>query len=211
MAVRNKLQAQKQNYTQMTQRTVLMHPERLFDKHNQLLDYYRQHLSHGLKRFDQLKMDLNNYHHQFETKLTQKFLNTQLQLDQMQKQNDLNIHQQLNKSKQELHVLTIKHEYTLQRIERLVKLQQEHVQDYNPKIIKLMQDALKKQHKAFRDTITTLNHLSPLNIMAKGYALTYQNDTIIKSIDDLKSDEIRVQYQDGHLDAKVIRKEKHHE
>ncbi len=59
--------------------------------------------------------------------------------------------------------------------------------------------------------ITKLDILSPLKLMASGYALTYNdNDHIITSVNDVDIDDlIKVRFKDGNINAKVTTKEVH--
>lgn len=56
--------------------------------------------------------------------------------------------------------------------------------------------------------IALLNAFSPLKILERGYAITYQNNQLIKSINDITiEDEITIRMQDGYLYANVKKKE----
>lgn len=57
--------------------------------------------------------------------------------------------------------------------------------------------------------ITKLDILSPLKLMASGYALTYdQNDHVITSVEDVNIDDtIKIKFKDGNIEAKVTQKE----
>lgn len=49
--------------------------------------------------------------------------------------------------------------------------------------------------------------LNPLNLMKKGYSITYKDNKVITSVDLLDiNDEITVKFQDGNINAKVTRK-----
>ena len=49
--------------------------------------------------------------------------------------------------------------------------------------------------------------LNPLNLMKKGYSITYKDNKVITSVDLLHiNDEITVEFQDGNINAKVTRK-----
>lgn len=56
--------------------------------------------------------------------------------------------------------------------------------------------------------IALLNAFSPLKILERGYAITYQNDQLIKSVNDVAIDEeISIRMQDGYVYANVKKKE----
>ena len=49
--------------------------------------------------------------------------------------------------------------------------------------------------------------LNPLNLMKKGYSITYKDNKVITSVNLLDiNDEITVKFQDGNINAKVTRK-----
>ena len=52
--------------------------------------------------------------------------------------------------------------------------------------------------------ITTLDALSPLKVLQRGYTLIQKEKTMIKKSKDLKSgDIIDIQFQDGHQKAEI--------
>ena len=60
--------------------------------------------------------------------------------------------------------------------------------------------------------ISKLELLNPLNVLSRGYSITYYNNNTLKSIKDVKkSDLISVKVLDGVIDAEVVsmKEEKH--
>ncbi|MBR3694433.1 MAG: exodeoxyribonuclease VII large subunit, partial [Erysipelotrichales bacterium] len=56
----------------------------------------------------------------------------------------------------------------------------------------------------FKQTILLLDAYSPLQLLQKGYTLTYSNNTMIKSIDQLQiHDQIKVKFADGTAYAQI--------
>ena len=54
-----------------------------------------------------------------------------------------------------------------------------------------------------------LDGLSPLKIMSRGYSLSYHDDKLIKSVEDVNIDDsITVKLTDGRIEAQVKNKEK---
>lgn len=75
--------------------------------------------------------------------------------------------------------------------------------------IKAMQNSTQNKLKDCRmkmtKVISTLDALSPLKTLTRGYCLTEKDGKIIKSAKDLKTnDEIRLQYKDGEKTAKIL-------
>jgi exodeoxyribonuclease VII large subunit len=68
-----------------------------------------------------------------------------------------------------------------------------------------MQQILSKKQTEFERVIATLQALSPLRIMERGYSLVYKDgNQLVKSINQIKKDEsIQIQLTDGSLFCKV--------
>ena len=67
------------------------------------------------------------------------------------------------------------------------------------------------QKEALRKQITLLDAYSPLAILQRGYALVEQQDTLIKSAQQLqKGDQVHIRFHDGGWRAQLIEKEKSH-
>ncbi len=61
----------------------------------------------------------------------------------------------------------------------------------------------KKQNKLQQDIIS-LDAFSPLKVMQRGYVLIYHQNTMVKSVQNLKkNDEIDIQFYDGTIKAKI--------
>ena len=73
----------------------------------------------------------------------------------------------------------------------------------NPKIL------YKEKTIKLSNLIEKLELVSPLNTLKRGYSLTYKNDTIIKSVDDInKNDNLKIRLYDGNITVNVLGKEK---
>lgn len=63
----------------------------------------------------------------------------------------------------------------------------------------------KDEVKTLKNILDKLELLNPLNVINRGYSITYFNDNIINSIKNLKeSDTIKIKLIDGTLESKVI-------
>jgi exodeoxyribonuclease VII large subunit len=59
----------------------------------------------------------------------------------------------------------------------------------------------------FRHILSQLNAYSPLNVMERGYSLTYKEGNLVKSIHEVENGEsIQVKLKDGELNVKVVDK-----
>ena len=72
-----------------------------------------------------------------------------------------------------------------------------------------MQRRLRKSHEAFAGVAHTLDALSPLAVLERGYAICLTPDgKVIRSADGVKVDEtVRVKLHQGSLSARVTSKE----
>ena len=62
----------------------------------------------------------------------------------------------------------------------------------------------KDEKTILHNIITKLELLNPLNIISRGYTITYQNDKVVKNIKDIKiNNKISIRLIDGIVDAKV--------
>ncbi|HZH59686.1 MAG TPA: exodeoxyribonuclease VII large subunit [Metabacillus sp.] len=72
------------------------------------------------------------------------------------------------------------------------------------KLNREMASIITHKHSQFQATIDKLNALSPLKIMDRGYSLVYQEDKLIKSVNQIKTGQVlKVQLKDGQLDCEV--------
>jgi exodeoxyribonuclease VII large subunit len=72
------------------------------------------------------------------------------------------------------------------------------------KLNREMSSVLTHKYSQFNESIAKLNALSPLKVMDRGYSLVYQEEKLIKSIDQIKEGHmLKVQLKDGQLDCKV--------
>ena len=63
----------------------------------------------------------------------------------------------------------------------------------------------KNKKDYFKNLIDKLELVSPMNVIKRGYSLTYINDTIVRSIKNVsKSDNINIKLSDGSIEATVI-------
>ncbi len=75
-------------------------------------------------------------------------------------------------------------------------------------LIKEIEHIKDKNDHNLKHLVALLDASSPLKILAKGYAVSYKDDRIIKSINDVDIDDcISVEYKDGKIISKVIEKE----
>ena len=63
----------------------------------------------------------------------------------------------------------------------------------------------KNKKDYFKNLFDKLELVSPMNVIKRGYSLTYINDTIVRSVKSVnKNDKINIKLSDGNIDATVI-------
>ncbi len=58
----------------------------------------------------------------------------------------------------------------------------------------------------FSQLVSSLDHLSPLKILGRGYSVNYSDEKIVKSVDDIK-DNLKVILGDGEVNIEIAKKE----
>ena len=66
---------------------------------------------------------------------------------------------------------------------------------------------ISREYDRFRVLVAKLNAYSPLNTLSRGYSLSFKDDKVIKSVNDVKiNDVINIKFTDGFANCKVIDK-----
>lgn len=67
-----------------------------------------------------------------------------------------------------------------------------------------MQQYMQQKQVRFQNTVQSLDLLSPLKIMSRGYSYTTVEKQVIKSIKEVAlEDEVTIHYQDGQVKARI--------
>jgi exodeoxyribonuclease VII large subunit len=83
--------------------------------------------------------------------------------------------------------------------------EQIYMQSINKSINSAMNNMLEKYRLNFDSATQRLELLSPLNVLKKGYSVVYSGENIVKSIDDVKKDDVvNIRVSDGSVSAKII-------
>ena len=177
---------------------------------------------------DNIKNILNKYQQQLNTLMKQRLNNAHILLNQIKNHRFILNPLEYIKEKQ---MTLIMHEKTIYHV--LDKYQQDKQQYdmYKKQLINLgtsLLDKLKtnnevnkqhliqsmslyyaKQEQKYAMMISLLEAYSPLNSLKRGYSITYQNNKLIKNIDDVVVNEtLNIQIMDGKIEALVLNKEK---
>lgn len=93
---------------------------------------------------------------------------------------------------------------TLQNPQRMVLQHQKNVQSSQQRLHLAAQKNVQAKGRSFSNMIQLLEALNPLKIMDRGYSLTYQNDKVVKSIEELNpAQPLHIKLQDGVVIASI--------
>ena len=103
-----------------------------------------------------------------------------------------------------LYLDSIKNSYVLQSPIYLLETKKQALDILVDKINNILTNTIDKTNTKLDTIIDKLNLLNPLNVLRRGYTLTYLDNNIIKSIKKVKiNDEIKVKFQDGYVITNV--------
>jgi len=89
-------------------------------------------------------------------------------------------------------------------IKQMIKEQQVTVEHLQGDLVQEMEDYLQKKNFRLEQAMQALEHLSPLKILARGYAVVETEENITRSITDVKlGDRVQVTLNDGNFEATV--------
>ncbi|MCY9219699.1 exodeoxyribonuclease VII large subunit, partial [Bacillus licheniformis] len=154
------------------------------------------------KRQERVKNLQSSYAFRYPKRLyAQKEQEFDLIFDRFQKQLAMTV----DRKKQKLNEQTYKLEM-LHPEEQLKQARKRH-EEQTVRLKRNMKVQLKQIHSQFQTVLGKLNALSPLQVMERGYSLTYKENELIKSIEQVhEKDEIRVTLNDGTLTCEVLQK-----
>lgn len=89
--------------------------------------------------------------------------------------------------------------------EESVRNADEKRRDLSRRLVREMKSIHKERRTAFGQTVSKLNVLSPLNVMERGFGLTYdERETLVKSVQQVQpGDLVKVRLSDGRLNCHV--------
>lgn len=88
-----------------------------------------------------------------------------------------------------------------------IQLQQNQLTALQKRIQNSMEQQMTQRNERLSRAVSTLNTISPLATLQRGYSISRKNDSIIRSIKDVKKDDdINVLLSDGEIDCRVLKK-----
>lgn len=124
---------------------------------------------------------------------------------------EMRLQQMMQQSVQHKRQQLVKHQHRLElgSPSRRVQTEKQALQYLAKRLEQAQSQLMKDKKQQFQRAIQQLDLLSPLKIMNRGYGILQQEETIIKSIDQLEVEqEITIQLVDGTVRSKVTSVEK---
>ncbi len=198
IALRNKIRTLDSIYQKSVSDSHLSDPLRYLELISQQLDYQQARISAQLKRFDQSRTYLNAYKNQLSFTMERKLSALNLKTTDYQSL----FMQSVSKRMQYHHYTYSRNQERLDSIERYLKRdivdKRALLLRYNEGLVRTTGRAVTLNKLAFNDIIKTLDLLSPLKIMMRGYALVYHEDQLVKSVKSVEvGDELHLRMKDG--------------
>jgi len=158
---------------------------------------FQHQLQKHAERFEHLQTRLLTFHpHRQMQNLRQRldFAHSRLKLIE---------NARLERAHNQLQVLNSR----LQALQPSVKIgrQHQHLQNLSHLLLSSMQNQLQQQRHQLSLQATSLDNLSPLKTLSRGYAAISKNDQVISSVKQLNTDdEIGIQFKDGKTQARIV-------
>ena len=93
---------------------------------------------------------------------------------------------------------------TLQNPNRMVQQYHKDVNAFHARLHVAAETSIQVKGRTFTGLIQLLEALNPLKIMDRGYSITYQNDQVVKSVEDIDLNKpLHIKLQDGVLLASI--------
>lgn len=170
--------------------------ERVSNRKSQMVSIVTAILSQERKRLTRV---MSAYPLAYPERLYRPFVERLTRANEQMERNGRKIFQQ---KQQHLAQQTMR--LTLQNPQRMVLLHQKNVQASQQRLHMAAQKNVQTKGRSFSNMIQLLEALNPLKIMDRGYSLTYQNDQVVKSIEDINPDQpLHIKLQDGVIIASI--------
>lgn len=85
-----------------------------------------------------------------------------------------------------------------------IEFSKKQVEQLRFSLTRAVYQTMEQKKQSFLSTVRTLEALNPLAIMSRGFTVTYLNDTLVKSVQQLKQqDEVKIAFHDGEAYAQI--------
>ncbi len=183
--------------------------QHLMNRTSQLVHLMTTMISQDKKRLNRV---MSSYPLAYPERLYRPFIEKLTRLQEQFERSGKNI---VNKEQEQYSQKVLR--LRIQNPHRTLNPLRKNVQNLHDRMQVATKSTIQNKGKSFGSSLRTLEALNPLTVMNRGYSISYQNDRVIKSIDDLNLDEpIQISLQDGEINANIHsvlkkQKENHHD
>lgn len=170
--------------------------ERVLDRKRALYRSFSYTVKHEQKRLLTLQ---NSFPLQYPDRLYRPFIERHLHLEErllrsanlLTKRDEMSLNHLSSRLHQHTPLTSIKRAHL--ELEQLTK-----------RLQTMTQYELKRQQNHFSSTVRMLASLNPLNVIERGYSIVYQDEQVIKSVNELDDGStIQIKMQDGQVEATI--------
>ncbi|UTV99304.1 exodeoxyribonuclease VII large subunit [Marinomonas rhizomae] len=153
---------------------------RILEQSQQQLDFMTKRIRHPKERIEQQQTQLNQLKHRLQQSMQRKVL------------------------EQQNHTANLAHRLERNSPTRRIDQDRQKLKDIDARLARALSNTLTNKQTAFARIIDKLNLVSPLNTLARGYAIASKDEQVIRSVKDVKKgDAISVRVQDGVISCDV--------
>lgn len=155
---------------------------RILEQNQQQLDFMIKRIRHPKERIEQ----------------------QQSQLDQLKRRLQQSMQRAL--AEQQSQTLNLQHRLERSSPSRRIDQDEQKLKAMDARLARALSNSLTNKQTAFSRLVDKLNLVSPLNTLARGYAIASKDEQVIRSVKDVKAgDSISVRVQDGVLSCDVTK------
>ena len=89
--------------------------------------------------------------------------------------------------------------------EKRLEQSEKAVCDFEKRLSQIMERRLEKLSVQLDGYVSSLNMLSPFNVLGRGYAIVQKGESVVDSVSMLKvGDEVNIKLSDGSVSAKIM-------
>ncbi|BDX01695.1 exodeoxyribonuclease 7 large subunit [Marinomonas pontica] len=154
---------------------------RILEQCQQQLDFTTKRIRHPKERIEQQQNQLDQLKHRLRQSMQRKV------------------------SEQRSQAANLAHRLERNSPTRRIDQDRQKLKDIDARLARALSNTLTNKQTAFARIVDKLNLVSPLNTLARGYAIASRDKQVIRSVNDVeKGDAIKIRVQDGEIACEVV-------
>ena len=204
LAVKRKNEQNIHHYKSVVDNSYLNYPERFFGFRQQRIDEINMNFNAVMNRFQNVRRIIANQ----EAELGYNFKRIMEKKGRLIAQQEVFMHHKMDQlllaNKHKLESNTIKKDL----VSTFIKANQAILESHQENMIRAVKQQLKDEKQSFVYLVDQLHHLSPLEIMKRGFSIASLDGKVVKSIEAVEvADTLNIRVQDGIIETRVLKKE----